>query len=245
MIGADDPEYAARPTTATTAAAELYMYAERARRSSAAADPRDDIVTKLLNAEIDGEQLTELEFDMFILLLAVAGNETTRNATARGMRALMQNPDQFAALARRPDGCSTPPSRRSCAGRRRCCTSAAPRRATPRSRGQEIKAGDKVVIWYISANRDEDGVRRPVPLRHRRATRTSTSPSAAAARTSASAPTSPAWSCSSSSRSSSSASPTCSSPATSERLRSNFIGGIKHMPVTFTPGARRTPPPLD
>ncbi len=44
-------------------------------------DPRDDIVTKLINADVDGEALTELEFDMFMLLLSVAGNETTRTAT--------------------------------------------------------------------------------------------------------------------------------------------------------------------
>ena len=64
-------------------------------------DPRDDIVTKLINAEIDGDRLSELEFDMFMLLLTVAGNETTRNTTSWGMWALMENPEQYKALVQR------------------------------------------------------------------------------------------------------------------------------------------------
>ena len=52
-------------------------------------DPRDDVVTTLINAEIEGEKLNELEFDMFMLLLTVAGNETTRNAMSHGMHALL------------------------------------------------------------------------------------------------------------------------------------------------------------
>ena len=71
-------------------------------RPSGRSDPRDDIVTKLLNAEIEGEQLSELEFDMFILLLAVAGNETTRNATAHGMHALLDQPRPVRAAQERP-----------------------------------------------------------------------------------------------------------------------------------------------
>ena len=65
MIGAGDPEYQdERP--AGDAFVELFTYANELGRASAATDPRDDIVTKLLNAEIDGEQLSELEFDMFM-----------------------------------------------------------------------------------------------------------------------------------------------------------------------------------
>src|SRR3954465_12996554 len=78
MVGAGDPEYQGNDQQG--AFVELFAYANELaglRRS----DPRDDIVSKLLDAEIDGEQLSELEFDMFMLLLAVAGNETTRNAT--------------------------------------------------------------------------------------------------------------------------------------------------------------------
>ncbi|HQV59051.1 MAG TPA: cytochrome P450, partial [Ilumatobacteraceae bacterium] len=94
LIGMDDPEYAGDREAGSTAAAELYMYANGLAQQRRA-DPRDDIVTKLINAEIDGDKLTELEFDMFMLLLTVAGNETTRNTTSWGMWALMQNPDQY------------------------------------------------------------------------------------------------------------------------------------------------------
>ena len=156
MIGADDPEYgdADSHLDAQTAAAELYGYAAKLRVDRAEV-PLDDIVTKLINAEINGDRLTDAEFEMFILLLAVAGNETTRNATAHGMHALMTNPDQYAKLVADPS----------------LITSAIEeivRWATPvmyfrrqamrdlELRGKQIKAGDKVVMWHISANRDEE-----------------------------------------------------------------------------------------
>ena len=123
----------------------------------------------------------------------MAGNETTRNAISHGMLALLEHPDQRARLRDDPDRCWTRPSRRSCAGRRPVMHF---RRTATRDTelgGQAIAEGDKVVIWYISANRDEDVFDDPYTLRHRRAPTnpTSTSPSAAAARTSASAPTWP------------------------------------------------------
>ena len=67
---------------------ELYAYAHQLA-ADRGVDPQDDIMTKLVNAEIDGDRLTELEIDVFMLLLSVAGNETTRNATAHGMHALL------------------------------------------------------------------------------------------------------------------------------------------------------------
>ena len=102
MIGIDDPEFEGDRDSAGEAAAELYMYA-----NSLAAEKRqqlsDDILSKLLGAEIDGDALSETEFDMFFMLLSVAGNETTRNATSHGMKALLDNPDQFAKLKANPD----------------------------------------------------------------------------------------------------------------------------------------------
>ena len=89
------------------------LAAERASR------PRDDIVSALLDAEVDGDRLTELEFNLFFLLLAVAGNETTRNAISGGMLALIEHPDQRAAAARRPVADRPARSRRCCAGSRR------------------------------------------------------------------------------------------------------------------------------
>jgi cholest-4-en-3-one 26-monooxygenase len=153
MIGVDDPEYQTEDNG--TAAMELYAYVNalaKARQS----DPRDDIVTKLINAEIDGDKLSEVEFDMFMLLLTVAGNETTRNTTSWGMHALLNNPDQLAYLQEDVDG-------RLDTAIEEILRWASPvlhfrRTATADTQigDKAIKAGDKVVIWHISANRDED-----------------------------------------------------------------------------------------
>jgi cholest-4-en-3-one 26-monooxygenase len=240
LVGSDDPEY--RPDgpddedVAGAAAAELYMYSTelRARRE---ADPRDDIVTKLINAEIDGDRLTEAEFHMFIMLLAVAGNETTRNATSHGVHALLTHPEQLALL--RSDRSLLPGA-----------VEEVVRWGTPVHhfrrqstidvviRDRQIRAGDKVVMWHCSANRDEDAFDDPFRFDITR------SPNehvgfggggphfclgANLARmelrlifdeilerlTDLQLVGEP------------------------ERLRSNFISGIKHMNVTFTPGKRR------
>ena len=159
LIGADDPDYASNngaegANDSMTAAMELYMYAN-ALAKARATDPRDDIVTKLINAEIDGDKLSELEFDMFMLLLTVAGNETTRNTTAWGMWGLLQHPDELAKLKADPDTLLA-------GGIEEILRWASPvyhfrRTAVTDTEllGQEIKANDKVVIWYISANRDD------------------------------------------------------------------------------------------
>ena len=213
MIGADDPEFEGGAEGAHEASAALYMYANdlaKQRRS----DPRDDIVTKLINAEIDGEQLSELEFDMFMLLLAVAGNETTRNTTAWGMWALMQHPEQYAHAARRPRHRAQPGDRGDPAlGIARVPLPPHRHRGTE-IHGQRDRRGrqGRDVVHLGQPRRDR--VRRPVPLRHRRVSRRSRSRSAAAATTSAWAPTSPAWSCTSSSRRCCRASPTCTSSPT-------------------------------
>src|SRR5690606_10088568 len=96
MNGSQDPEYQDpdNPDRPLHAAGEIFAYANDLA-SQRRDDPRDDIVTTLINAEIEGEKLSELEFDMFMLLLTVAGNETTRNATAAGMHALLTHPDEM------------------------------------------------------------------------------------------------------------------------------------------------------
>ena len=135
------------------AAVELWRYghgiAEQRR-----AEPADDIVSKLVHAEIDGERLTPREFDVMFLLLVVAGNETTRQAIAHGMLALMEHPEELRRLRDDPSLMPT-------------TVDEIIRWATPvlhfrrtatcdvELRGQTIREGDKVVTWYISANRDE------------------------------------------------------------------------------------------
>ena len=112
-------------------------------------------MTALLEAEVDGDTLTEMDFNLFFLLLAVAGNETTRNSISHGMRAFCDYPDQYQLLVEDPS-------------RAQLAAEEVVRWASPvmyfrrnvtkdtELRGQEFKAGDKVSIWYISANRDED-----------------------------------------------------------------------------------------
>lgn len=91
MIGYDDPEYDVEPLAAS---AELVGYAwnmaEDRRRC-----PMDDIVTKLLHADVDGEALSSEEFGFFVILLSVAGNETTRNAISHGMKAFLDHREQW------------------------------------------------------------------------------------------------------------------------------------------------------
>ncbi len=154
MIGSEDPEYRVSDEEVMQAQVEMFMYAGElaAQRRE---KPADDIITALLTAEVDGDRLSEMDFNLFFLLLAVAGNETTRNSMAHGVRALCENPEQYKALVEDPS-LAVPATEE-------IVRWASPvmyfRRNVTRDtelRGQKIKEGDKVTIWYISANRDED-----------------------------------------------------------------------------------------
>ena len=154
MIGSEDPEYAISDELVRQAQIEMFMYVN-ALAPKRREQPRDDLVTTLLNAEINGDRLSEMDFNLFFLLLAVAGNETTRNALSHGIHTLIQHPEQYRMLVDDP---SLVPS----------ATEEILRWASPvmyfrrnvtcdaEVRGQRLKAGDKVSIWYISANRDEE-----------------------------------------------------------------------------------------
>ena len=239
MIGADDPEYQnedGNQEDATVAAAELYMYAADLR-TKRADDPRDDIVTKLINGEINGDRLSDAEFDMFILLLAVAGNETTRNATAHGMHALLTNPDEFTRL--RDDPALMP------SAIDEILRWATPvmhfRRQATRDltlRGTDIKDGDKVVMWHISANRDEEVFDDPFRFDVARTPNDHIAFGGGGAHFCLGANLARMELrlvfeevCERLGDMQLAGEP--------ERLRSNFIGGIKHLEVSFTPGARR------
>jgi cholest-4-en-3-one 26-monooxygenase len=159
MIGSEDPEYGVSPDEARGAAIEMYMYSNELAKHRRT-EPRDDIVTALLNADVNGDQLSEMDFDLFFLLLAVAGNETTRNALSHGMHTLIDHPDQYRMLAEDP---ALVPS-----ATEEILRWASPvmyfRRNVTRDTevgGQQMKAGDKVGIWYISANRDESVFENP------------------------------------------------------------------------------------
>jgi cytochrome P450 len=118
--------------------------------------PRDDIVTALMQAEIDGERLTAAEFGSFFVLLTAAGNETTRNAISHGMLALTDHPEQKQIWMDDFDGVA--PTAIEEIVRWATPVMHFRRSATEDTEiaGQEIKAGDKVVMWYTSANRDAD-----------------------------------------------------------------------------------------
>jgi cholest-4-en-3-one 26-monooxygenase len=91
MLAGEDPEYGGQPDVA---AAEILGYS-MLMSADRQANPRDDIVTKLVQADKDGHKLSDDEFGYFVILLAVAGNETTRNAITHGMNAFLDHPDQW------------------------------------------------------------------------------------------------------------------------------------------------------
>ncbi|MEI2705591.1 MAG: cytochrome P450 [Ilumatobacteraceae bacterium] len=100
MIGATDPDMSGGLDDAAAASIELYMYANElgAQRR---AEPRNDLISMLVSAE-GNDQLSEHEFDLFVLLLSVAGNETTRNGISHGVLALIDHPHAYAELRADP-----------------------------------------------------------------------------------------------------------------------------------------------
>jgi cholest-4-en-3-one 26-monooxygenase len=149
MVGYDDPDYQGDGETAAAEILGYSMLLAEDRRSC----PRDDIITKLVGAQVDGDELTTDEFGFFVILLAVAGNETTRNAISHGMLAFLDNPDQWELFkARRPETAvdeivrwATP-------------VTVFQRTATKDTElgGQAITKGQRVGMFYRSANFDEE-----------------------------------------------------------------------------------------
>jgi cholest-4-en-3-one 26-monooxygenase len=232
MTAFDDPEVSS-PAAGVQATNQMYAYAaqlgELRRRQ-----PRDDIVTRLLQPDEHGNELTAAEFNFFVLLLVLAGNETTRNAASGGMLALLQHPQQWQRLLANP---ALIP-----AAAEEIIRWVSPinlfRRTAIRDTelaGQKIAEGAKVVLFYASANRDQDVFTAPQQFdigrdpnphlafgfgphfclgRHLAALELRVLLQAIAERM-------PAI--------------TLDGPVT--RLRSNFINGIKQLPVRFPPAA--------
>jgi cholest-4-en-3-one 26-monooxygenase len=154
MIGSDDPEYAVSQENVQNAQVEMFMYAQQLA-DQRRAEPREDIITKLLSADVDGDQLSDMDFNLFFLLLAVAGNETTRNSISHGVNAFLEHPDQYHLLVEHPELMDS--------AIEEILRWASPvmyfRRNVTEDldyKGHQLKAGEKVSIWYVSANRDED-----------------------------------------------------------------------------------------
>ena len=153
FIGSEDPEYAVHADHIAEAQIEMFMYAN-ALAEDRLETPRSDIVSNLIHSVVDGDQLSEMDFCQFFLLLSVAGNETTRNAISHGMAAFLEFPDQYRMLVEDPALIDT-------------AIDEILRWATPVMffrrnvtvdtdyKGHQLKEGDKVGLFYISANRDE------------------------------------------------------------------------------------------
>ncbi len=155
MVGAQDPDFTTTDTDGESAAAEIYAYCD-ALAEDRRSNPQDDIMTGLVQAEVDGDSLSAEELNMFFVTLVVAGNETTRNLLAHSMLALLDHPDLKATLVEGLDDdelwtTATEEFLRwgsSIHNFRRTAT------VDTEIAGQPIAAGDKVVIYYPAANRD-------------------------------------------------------------------------------------------
>jgi cytochrome P450 len=165
MIGNQDPEFSAAvvdqvdteafkylPFRSPTAH-DVFAYADR-QRDLRLEEPQDDVITALTVAQREGV-LTEREYENYFSLLMIAGNETTRHTISHGMQALIEHPDQLRKLQDDPTLIPVAVEE--------VLRWATPvmhfRRTASRDtelRGRKIREGDKVVTWYISANRDED-----------------------------------------------------------------------------------------
>jgi cytochrome P450 len=244
MIGNTDPEFTEHVVDRTDtdefrlmpfrspAGIELFEYAQRladARRS----EPKDDVVTAMLSPTMDGEPLTDLEFKNLFALMVAAGNDTTRYSMAGGILALLDHPDQLELLRGRPELLPTAVEELL----RWTSVTMHFRRTATRDvevHGSTIREGDKVVLWWISGDYDERRFIDPFRLDitrdpnehlafgrggpHRcigewlarleiRVTLEELLPRVADIRVAGSI----------------------------QRLRSNFISGIKHLPVEVTP----------
>ncbi|WP_373283656.1 cytochrome P450 [Nocardia tenerifensis] len=154
MTGYDDPDNDADPVMAS---AEIlgYAYQMAAARKEC---PANDLVTTLIQADVDGDKLSEEEFGFFVIMLAVAGNETTRNAITHGMNAFMEHPDQWELFKKE----------RPATAADEIIRWATPVTSFQRTAladtelgGVQIKKGQRLVMLYRSANFDEDVFENP------------------------------------------------------------------------------------
>ncbi|MCZ6463436.1 MAG: cytochrome P450 [Proteobacteria bacterium] len=159
LVGFDDPDLqeTGQPrdhSGAQDAFAEMFLYGTKLREK-AISHPADDLATGLVNAEIDGHKLADLDFNFFFLVLLVAGNETTRTVTSNGMIALLEHPDQHADVQA---DLSLLNSTVEEILRFAPAVHTFRRQATAdvEIRDQQIRENQKLMLWYTSANRDEE-----------------------------------------------------------------------------------------
>lgn len=153
MIFADDPDMATSADDGVVASIGVLTYALKLVENHKA-NPSNLVLTALLDASIDGEALSEAEFQFFFILLLVGGNESTRTVIAQGMRLLMEHPEQLQYLVENPNKITDAVEE---ILRYNTAFIAMRRTATEdvEVAGKLIKAGDKVVLHYHSASHDE------------------------------------------------------------------------------------------
>jgi len=152
MIAVDDPDSPITQDDATGAMMEMFVYGgELAAKYRE--NPADNLLTAMLNATVDGEKLTEEEFQWTFLMLFFAGNETTRNAATHGMRLLMEHPEQYRMLVDNP---ALIPDAVEEILRFNSPVISMRRTATDDVEvgGQQIRKGDKIIMLYQAINRD-------------------------------------------------------------------------------------------
>lgn len=242
ILGFTDTEYVADQdpmaiTMALLTAGQELATLVRELAEARIAEPADDLITALVTADVEGEMLSPEELASFFILLVAAGNETTRNAIAHGVHALSEHPDQRDLLvgdldARLPGAVEEIVRWASPVMHfRRTAT------ADTALHGQPIAAGDRVVIWHISANRDEDVFPDPFTFDIARIADKGGAPVAFGG--------GGAHYCLGANLARAEMKvmlqellariPDMELDGEVERLRSNFINGIKRMPVRYTP----------
>ena len=153
MVGHQDPEYVTGLEEASAAAQEMFVYANGLAQDRLE-NPQDDLMSAILHGEVDGERLSVADFDTFFLLLAVAGNETTRNLISHGLLLLLEHPEVMERL--RADHSLVPAAIEEML-RIKSPVIYMRRTALEDTElgGQKVRKGDKLLMYYPSANRDE------------------------------------------------------------------------------------------
>ncbi len=160
LIGGDDPEYSHGLDAQINATTALYSYADQLAERYQDDAPAHNLVYTLLHSNVEGEQLSIDEFHAFMMLLIVAGNETTRNQTSQLMRLLIEHPAQYQMLVDDPSLIPDAVEE----GLRYCSPVIAFRRtatADTELGGQQIAKDDKIVMFYQSASADETHFEQP------------------------------------------------------------------------------------
>ena len=239
FAGAGDPEYLpadADPLVALLEASQqlttLMSDLAEARRS----DPTDDVTSALVHSNIDGESLSPAEVASFFILLVIAGNDTTRNAISNGLLAFAEHPDQRALWQADPAGIAA-------TGVEEIVRWGSPiiwmRRTVGEPTtlgGEKLEPGDKLLLFYNSANRDEDAFENPYSFDVRRSPNPHFGFGAAGPHYCLGAHLA-RQEIAVLFRQLFARLPDIAVSAEPDRLRSTFINGIKHMDCTFTPVA--------